>query len=70
MFEDSLIESGGRFRSKRGNNYLILVCAPTHTDWHFGVVALNFHRGIAPAATDDLPGCASASTPTAASTGR
>ncbi len=69
MFEDSLVESGGRLKGKREDYHGTFVHAPNPADWRFSVVAFDLHRGVAPAATDDIPGCAAATASPTAATG-
>ena len=68
MFEDSLMESGGKLKTKRGATTLLLVCFASCADWRPGVVAVDLHRGPAQAATDDVPGRAATASATSATT--
>ena len=70
MFEDSLIESGNKLKTKRlatsiisffGQFLLLGSPDPDPTD---------LHRSAAQNAVDDIPGSASATTPTASAAGR
>ena len=68
MFEDSLLESGGRLKTKRGRTTTFAIILEIASDRRHGSDAPHLHRGLAQATTDDLPG-GSAAAPTSASSG-
>ena len=69
MFEDSLIESGGRLKTKRGATTFsfFLQVLP---DRRAGPDAAAVHRSFTEAAADDLPGGTAASAAATAAAGR
>ena len=69
MFEDSLMESGGKTQDEARRNHRALVCSRDHFCWRPGVTPADLHRSAAEAAIDDLPGCTATATATAATTG-
>ena len=69
MFEDSLVESGGRLKTKRGATTAISFMLEILLLGVLVLLPLIFTEALPPAAADDVPGCAAAATAAAAAAG-
>ena len=69
MFEDSLVESGGRLKTKRGATTVISFMLEILLIGVLVLLPLIFTEALAQAAADDVPGCSAAAATAAATAG-